>query len=59
MPLLAFRERNLFPTRAATLLILQRGVVVSLPSVNGKPDIHPPKREGTRVERHYWNEVAR
>ena len=35
------------------------GDVVSLPGVNVKPDIHPPKREGTRVERYYGNEVAR
>ena len=35
------------------------GEMVSLPGVNGKPDIHPPKREGTRVERQYLNEVAR
>ena len=33
--------------------------MVSLPGVDVKPDIHPPKREGTRVERNYWNEVAR
>ena len=35
------------------------GDVVSLPGVNGKPGIHPPKREVTRVELQYWNEVAR